>query len=684
MRINFKNYRFKIAFAILLVMGLLFTQIVLAGWQSDNGNGTFKNPILYADYPDPSMIRVGNDFYLASSTFVNSPGLVILHSQDLVNWEIISHCISSLPSGGAYDMNGGTKYGNGCFAPGLAYNNGTFYVAVNLNGDGGTRIYRATNPAGPWSMSQLSSAYFDPCLFFDNGTPYLVWGGAWENSIKMIQLNSSLSGTTGSQKTIISYSNIEGSHLVKRGSYYYLFNAVPAQKLVCSRSTSLWGPYGETTTLCTAGKGGHQGGIVDLPDGSYWGYLHQDDGAPGRMTRICPITWQNNWPMFGRSGYIGTVESSYTKPISGKPVVVPAASDEFNGSALGLQWAWNHNPDNSKWSFTGSALRLKATTGSNFWNARNSLTQKGQGQTSTGSIRIDCAAMQNGDIMGLGMLGDPRGYIAVTKDYSGKKIIMSEEDAVKATVSSITATILYFRVEMNFSTKLAKFYWKDDSRSWQQLGTTPTMGFDWQNGTFQGEQYAILCFNTGSSSGYMDVDWFRLDDQPGPGGSVNTPTPTPTRAATPTPSTLNTATPTVRPGTPTPTPTGVVNTPTPTRGTNTPTPTQGASGNYVVTYTISSDWGAGANADVTIKNNTASAVNGWTLNWTFPGTQKITNLWNGTCTQSGAAVSVKDAGYNATISANGGTTSFGFGMNYSGTNAKPTSFTLNGTACQVQ
>jgi beta-xylosidase len=570
--------RFKLIYGILLVaMVLLISQLVLVGaWQSDNGNGTFNNPPLYADYPDPSMIRVGNDFYLASSTFVNSPGLVILHSQDLVNWEIISHCISLLPSGGAYDMIGGTKYGNGCFAPGLAYNNGTFYVAVNLNGDGGTRIYRATNPAGPWTYSQLSGGYFDPCLIFDNGTPYLAWGGAWENSIKMIQLNSTLSGTVGSQRTILSYSNVEGNHLVKRGSYYYLFNAVPAQRLVCSRSTSLWGPYGETTTLCTAGKGGHQGGIVDLPDGSWWGYLHQDDGAPGRMTRICPITWQNNWPMFGRTGYIGTVESSYTKPITGKTIMVPAASDEFNSSTLGLQWAWNHNPDNSKWSFTGTALRLKATTGSNFWNARNSLTQKGQGLTSSGSIRIDCSAMQNGDIMGLGMLGDPRGYIAVTKDSSGKKIIMSEEDSTKGTVTGITATILYFRLEMNFSNKQAKFFWKDDSRDWQPLGTTITMGFDWQNGTFQGEQYAILCFNTGSSSGYMDVDWFRLNDQPGPGGSQTpTPTLTPTAVRTATPTPVRTPTPV--PGTPTPTPvrtatpvvtmTPVPGTPTPTTGT---------------------------------------------------------------------------------------------------------------------
>ncbi|MDP4180023.1 MAG: carbohydrate-binding protein [Bacillota bacterium] len=520
-------------FSISLVVFLIFSQLVTVNaWQSDNGDGTFTNPPLYADYPDPSIIRVGNYFYLASSTFVNVPGLVICRSEDLVNWEIVGHCITTLTGNNAYNMIGGVKYGGGCFAPSIAYKNGTFYVVATPNGEN-SRIYSSKDVAGPWTVSTLGGSYFDPALFIeDDGNAYLAYGGAFQNQISMIQLNSTLTATTGSSKVILAYNNVEGSHLVKAKGKYYLFNAVPAQKLVCSRSNTLWGPYGETTTLCTAGKGGHQGGIVDLPDGSYWGYLHEDDGAIGRPTRICPITWQNNWPMFGRTGYIGQVESKYTKPIPNKAIKVPAASDEFNGNTLGLQWMWNHNPDNTKWSFTGSALRLKTSTGSDFWHARNSLTQKGQGLTSSGSIKIDCSNMQAGDIAGLGMLGDPRGYIAVTKDP--KRIIMSEEDSVKATVNNITSNILYFRVEMNFSNKQAKFFWKDDTRDWQPLGTTITMGFDWQYGTFQGEQYAILNFNTSNSSGSVDVDWFRLNDKPGD-NTNETPTPTPPPTPTPGP-----------------------------------------------------------------------------------------------------------------------------------------------------
>jgi xylan 1,4-beta-xylosidase len=511
-----RGFRFKKEIALILVLCLMLSQMTFVyAWQSDNGNGTFNNPIMYADYPDPSMIRVGDYFYLATSSFVNSPGLVICRSEDMVNWEIVGHCIDVLTGSDSYNMTGTIKYAGGCFAPSIAYKNGTFYVVVTMNDGQRTRIYYANDVAGPWIYNELGGNYFDPCLFIDtDGTAYVAYGGAWQNSISMIQLNSSLSATTGSSRTILSYNNVEGSHLVKAKGKYYLFNAVPAQKLVCSRASSVWGPYGETTTLCTAGKGGHQGGIVDLPDGSYWGYLHQDDGAIGRPTRICPITWQNDWPMFGRAGNLGVVESTYTKPIQNKAIKNPQASDEFNGSSLGLQWMWNHNPDNTKWSLTGSSLRLKATTASSFWNARNSLTQKGQGLTSSATIKIDCSNMQAGDIGGLGMLGDPRGYIAVTSNP--KRIIMTEEETVKATVNNITSNTLYFRIEMNYSTKQAKFFWKDDeAKSWQQLGTAITMGFDWQYGTFQGEQYAIMNFNPSASTGYMDVDWFRLNDAPG-------------------------------------------------------------------------------------------------------------------------------------------------------------------------
>jgi beta-xylosidase len=504
----------NMACRLLVLISLLFAiPFSVLAWQSDNGDGTFQNPPLYADYPDPSIIRVGHDFYFASTSFVQSPGLPVLKSQDLVNWEIVGHVVSSFDLNDSYNMIGGTAYRQGVFAPSLRYRDGIFYVVVTLSGQR-TRIYYTRDVTGLWNYHQLNGSYFDPALFFDDdGTPYLAYGGAWQNQIRMIQLNYDCSAEVHEQQ-ILAHNNVEGSKLIKRNGTYYLFNAVPANRLLCSRASNIWGPYGETVTLCNAGNGGHQGAIVDMPDGSDWGFIMQDDGSIGRMTRICPITWENGWPRFGRPGHLGQVESSYTKPIQNQSIKVPAASDEFNGSSLGLQWMWNHNPDHSKWSLTGSALRLTPSVASDFLNARNTLTQKGQGPKSNGSIKIDAGAMQSGDIGGLGMLGDPAAYIAVA--MNPKRIIMSYEDNVQATVSGITADILYFRVEMNFDSNQARFFWKDDSRDWEQAGPSVTMGFDWQYGTFQGEQYAVFCFNSEDSHGYMDVDWFRLDDPAAP------------------------------------------------------------------------------------------------------------------------------------------------------------------------
>ncbi|HEX3043452.1 MAG TPA: glycosyl hydrolase 53 family protein [Bacillota bacterium] len=237
----------------------------------------------------------------------------------------------------------------------------------------------------------------------------------------------------------------------------------------------------------------------------------------------------------------------------------------------------------------------------------------------------------------------------------GKEIIISEvgmEASAASTCKSFLTDIINKTKSVSGGKGTGVFYWEPECYNWAG--------------------YTKGAWNTnGRPSVAMDA--FLEGGTPTPSF-----TPTPTRGATPTPTRGNTPTPTARQVTPTPTQRGVTATPTPTQGT-TPPP-----GNYIVTYTISSDWGSGSNADVTIKNNTASAVNGWTLAWTFPGSQKITNLWNGTYTQSGGSVSVKDAGYNGVIGALGGTTSFGFGMTYSGTNAKPSSFTLNGTACTVQ
>ena len=205
-----RGSRLKKVFVFLLAICMMLSQMSLAfAWQPDKGDGTFTNPVMYADYPDPSMIRVGNYFYLASSTFVNSPGLVICRSEDMVNWEIVGHCIDKLSD--AYNMtNGTTKYASGCFAPSIAYKDGTFYVIVNMNDGTGARIYYSKDVSGAWKYYNLGASYFDPCIFIDtDGTPYIAYGGAFEKQISMIQLKPDLSGTVGSSIEICTYCNIE-------------------------------------------------------------------------------------------------------------------------------------------------------------------------------------------------------------------------------------------------------------------------------------------------------------------------------------------------------------------------------------------------------------------------------------------------------------------------------------------
>ncbi|HTY85857.1 MAG TPA: glycoside hydrolase 43 family protein, partial [Candidatus Acidoferrum sp.] len=259
----------------------------------------YVNPPLYADYPDPDIIRVGNDFYFSTTTFIDVPGLTILHSQDLVHWEIVTHLVPQLTGSPNYNItNGVQNYGNGVFASSLRYYNGTFYCAETQNGQS-TRIYYSTNIAGPWQYHQLSVGAFDPGLYIEtNGTGYIATAGGWQSNTTFLTLNSDFSQVIAST-SITNGLGLEGSHVVRRGNYYYIFNAQPSTaSLYVSRATNLFGPYTFMKSL-DDGHGGHQGAIVDMPDGSDYGFVMKDSGTIGRMTYISPIFWTNDWPVWG-------------------------------------------------------------------------------------------------------------------------------------------------------------------------------------------------------------------------------------------------------------------------------------------------------------------------------------------------------------------------------------------------
>ena len=511
-------------FATLCALGM--TVNTACAWQADNGDGTYHNPPLYADYPDPDIIRVTNDFYMVSTTFADSPGINVLHSKDLVNWELVGHCATNLDWSNLYNLVGGTAYRQGFWASSLRFYNGTFYVVANPEGANG-RIYYATNAAGPWQYYELNQGVYDPGLLIDtNGLGYLFYGYSPQQSVATLNVNFS---------QIVSISNNvvlsggEGSHAVRRGNYYYLFNANPAvwpYQLRCARATNIFGPW-ETNFICTDEiRGGHQGAIVDLDDSgtNYYGFAMRDGGSIGRMTYICPIVWSNNWPVWGSTKAPGYVPAVTNKPVLGQTIMQPATSDEFTNSTLGLQWQWNHNPDNGKWSLTARPgfLRLMPTQATNFWVARNTLTQKGQGPWSRGEVSLDVSHLQPGDICGLGTLGTTNGQIAVNCDEGGNKylsmnVIVPTTNSLGLSVSKtsygwvpVPGRNVYLRVAVDFNVNLGTCSYSFDGTNWDTLGGPFNLAYDLSGGTFQGEKYAVFCYNANASTGHVDVDYFHF------------------------------------------------------------------------------------------------------------------------------------------------------------------------------
>ena len=510
--------------AILLSAPLLAAPHAALAWQSDNGDGTYTNPVLYADYPDPDIIRVGGDYYFVTTTFVNSPGLRLLHSKDLVNWEIVTNVVGKLDGNPAYDMkDGATDYRHGFYAASIRHYKGTFYIAITPVGQK-TRLYRATDPKGPWKCNVLNEEAFDPGLHIEpDGRAYIFTSGSWDGTLTLMTLNADLTKVVKKEK-IYYNKGAEGSHIVKRGDWYYLFNAVPHRLgMTVSRAKALTGPW-ETRNQIDTNSGGHQGALVDTPDGKWYGFAHHDSGAIGRMTVLSPVYWVDDWPVWGTTEKPMQVPAKAEKPVKGFPPMQPATSDEFDAPTLGTQWAWNHNPDDGRWSLSERPgwLRLKATKAAEFWTARNTLTQKGQGPWSRGEVKLDLSHLKSGDTCGFGALGKFNGHIVIRCGTDGRLTLGMEvvEDLgntrktdTRAAGIPLDAKTVYLRTDMDFVATQGTCAYSLDGREWKPLGGEFPLAYDWRTGTFQGEQYAIFCYNSAGSDGAADVDYFHFTDK---------------------------------------------------------------------------------------------------------------------------------------------------------------------------
>lgn len=489
-------------------------------WRSDAGDGSYRNPPLNADYPDPDIIRVGEDFYFASTTFVNAPGLTILHSKDLVNWDIASHVMPRLTGNPKYDLADGGDYRHGVYAPSLRYHKGRFYVAVTPVGRP-TRIYSAADVRGPWAMHELDREAFDPALFIDDdGQAYMATSIGSDGTITLLTLNADLTAVTSAQK-IHYIKGAEGSKLIKREGWYYIFNSIPRRLgMTVSRARSLTGPW-ETRDQIDDKTGGHQGALVDLPGGGWYGFVMLDAGAIGRVTNISPIFWQDDWPVWGTPEAPGRVPATAAKPILGKPFVEPPSSDDFGKPTLGRQWQWNHNPDDRRWSLRERPgyLRLKTTRAMEFWSARNTLVQKGQGPKSRAVVKVDARGLAAGDACGLGTFGKFSSQIVLTRNAAGQgeltaRLIESTQAGPVTTPRGASVKVplkdLWLSVEMDFTTDKSALAYSLDGKAWIALPGDFPLAYDWRTGTFQGEQYGLFCYNPKGGEGRLDVDSFTL------------------------------------------------------------------------------------------------------------------------------------------------------------------------------
>ena len=514
-----------------------------------------ENPIICADVPDVSVMRVNNTYYMSSTTMHMSPGLPIMKSKDLVNWEIAGYAYDRLVENDKMNLeNGKEAYGKGSWASSLRYHDGLFYASTFSATSGKTHVYKTKNPeTGPWESHSFEPVLHDNSLFFDDdGRVYMIYGGG---QIKLVELLPDASGIkpNGLEKVIIENVNLtfgegevgglpgEGSQIHKINGKYYLFNiASPKSRwersVIIHRADNIEGPYEGRVALQHEGIA--QGGLVNTPDGDWYAMLFGDRGSVGRIPYLVPVTFENGWPVLGVDG---KVPQSLDLPDNSKGIFGIVASDEFerdiSDPKLPLAWQWNHNPDNNNWDILENPGRLRITTArvdNNVLLAKNTLTQRTFGPKSTASTLIDISQMKNGDIAGLIALQNKYGYVGVKKEDGKNSIVMVEskldiegEDEKQGVLAyndlSTTFKIIeqvpidqenvHFRIDCDFDTDKAYFYYSLNGKEWQHIGKPLQMIYTFTK-HFMGYRFGLFNYATQEAGGYVDFDYYRIDKVP--------------------------------------------------------------------------------------------------------------------------------------------------------------------------
>lgn len=522
-------------------------------WVSDEGNGMYRNPVLHADYSDPDVCAVGEDYFLTASSFNCTPGLPILHSKDLVNWKIVNYALKKVEPVEYYNE---PRHGKGVWAPSIRFHGGMYYIYWG-DPDFGIFMVKTRDPYGEWDAPVLVKAgkgMIDPCpLWDDDGRVYLAhaWAGSrakFNSVLTVCELNKE--GTKVISDPVLVFDGndgvnhtIEGAKFYKRNGFYYLFapagGVVSGWQLVM-RSKDVYGPY-EARIVMAQGKtdinGPHQGGWVDTPAGESW-FLHfQDKGAYGRVLHLNPMKWVNDWPVIGvdKDGDgCGDPVSRYRKPKTGKtyPIETPVESDEFDTRKLGLQWEWHANYQDV-FGFTTNMgyVRIYGHELSphfkNFWEVPNLLMQKFPAEEFTATAKLKVSAKDDGQLSGLIIMGWDYSWIGVEKQ--GEKFLLKQavcKDAEQGNLEQVSTLAvlepsrkfeaglfpnyereIYIRVHVDKGA-YCRFSYSLDGKKFTEAGTL----FKARQGKWIGAKVGMFSVTPhGKERGWVDVDWFRLE-----------------------------------------------------------------------------------------------------------------------------------------------------------------------------
>ena len=529
----------KIFFIVIFTTLLFFVesqaQYVSKVWVADNGDGTYKNPILHADYSDPDAIRVGDDFYMISSSFTDVPAIPILHSKDLVNWKIINHVFRQQEP---LEVFAKPQHGGGVWAPSIRFHDGEFYIYYP-DPDFGIYMTKTKNPAGEWSKPLLVKAgkgLIDPCpLWDDDGKAYLVSAFAGSRAgFKTVLIVSKMSadGTKVLDDGVMVFDGhekhptIEGPKFYKCNGYYYIFapaGGVPTGWQLILRSKNIYGPWEEKIALeqgKSSTNGPHQGAWVTTQTGEDW-FLHfQDKGVYGRVVHLQPMKWINDFPIMGNNG---EPVLTYKKPNVGKTFEreTPAESDEFNDSVLGKQWQWHANfephwamPFPAKGTLRMNSVQIPENHKS-LWDISNLLLQKFPAEEFTATTKVSLEPRFEGEKFGLVVFGLDLSYIGVT--YKGGKLYVAQAGAKDADKGNAeTENVPFLLNEKNFylRVKVAKgamcsFSFSTDGKNFTSVGVP----FKAREGKWIGAKVGLFYTHNGkfNDHGTADIDWFRVE-----------------------------------------------------------------------------------------------------------------------------------------------------------------------------